>query len=86
MTAVVSGSWSGGRDFWRVSLRTNPDAATSITNGSTYQIVGSIAYFMPVLIWQMGNERLTRLAPWLADRALMCFSGLGRSCHGSDLT
>ncbi|POW23185.1 hypothetical protein PSHT_00383 [Puccinia striiformis] len=79
--AVVSGLWSGGRDVWRVSLRTDVTSSTSIKPGSTYEICGEVeganAYFMPILIWRAGDERLTRLGRRLSERAAMRFSGLG---------
>ncbi|POW08130.1 hypothetical protein PSTT_07760 [Puccinia striiformis] len=79
--AVVSGSWSGGRDVWRVSLRTDVSAVTSIKPGSTYEISGDVeganTYFMPILIWRAGDELLTRLGTRLADRPPMRFCGLG---------
>ncbi|KAI7942549.1 hypothetical protein MJO28_012576 [Puccinia striiformis f. sp. tritici] len=79
--AVVSGSWYGGKDICHVSLRGEVNAANLFHIGSTYEIAGDVegsnAYFMPILIWRTGDERITRLGTQMRDRSPMRFSGVG---------
>ncbi|POW09805.1 hypothetical protein PSHT_08957 [Puccinia striiformis] len=78
---VVSGVWSQGQRLCSVSLRTDVSQPTALNVGSTYEISGEVeglnAYLMPILKWNGGDERVTRINTRLADRSPVRFSGVG---------
>ncbi|KAI9609151.1 hypothetical protein KEM48_002979 [Puccinia striiformis f. sp. tritici PST-130] len=77
----VSGVWSQGQRLCSVSLRTDVSQPTALNVGSTYEISGEVeglnAYLMPILKWNGGDERVTRINTRLADRSPVRFSGVG---------
>ncbi|KNE99119.1 hypothetical protein PSTG_07598 [Puccinia striiformis f. sp. tritici PST-78] len=80
-TPVMSGVWSQGQRLCSVSLRTDVSQPTALNVGSTYEISGEVeglnAYLMPILKWNGGDERVTRINTRLADRSPVRFSGVG---------